>query len=415
MIDRIVAEQTLIGCILLDSKMVMPEALATIPDEGYFVAPDCRLIYEKCRKRFLEQRPIDTVTVLHDLGGEREGYKEHLIRLAEAVPCLTNYREYIGAVYENAKREAAQEKLLYLADMLRDGASLSDCQQTASQILENLSSNTGSSCVTADDGYKMVADSLDKPRNYIKTGFSHLDQFVLFDRGDYMVIGGRPSSGKTAFSLQIVLNMAREYTVCFFSLETSARKIYERLLACFTRTPFGEISRGHVQDKKKLLNERERFSQLHLNVIDAAGWTVQQIGAKALQTRAEIIVVDYLGLVYGTGKSLYERITNISMDLHTLAQRSRISILALSQLNRAGDGEPDMTNLRESGQIEQDADAILLLNTPGDKGKKQTGERSLIIAKNKSGRVGKINFAFDGNFQRFAEICERGDEECRPF
>lgn len=164
----------------------------------------------------------------------------------------------------------------------------------------------------------------------------------------------------------MVLNMAKRYNVCYFSLETSTRKIYERLLSCFTDTPFDEINRGRVQDKGKLLNERERFSALRLHVIDAAGWTVQQVKAKAVQLQADVVMIDYIGLLKGPGKSLYERVTGVSQDLHIMAQQGKIAVVALSQLNRGGKDEPDMTSLRESGQIEQDADAILLLNTVGD-------------------------------------------------
>ena len=156
------------------------------------------------------------------------------------------------------------------------------------------------------------------------------------------------------------------------------------------------------QDKGKLLNERERFSALRLHVIDAAGWTVQQVKVKAVQLQADVVMIDYIGLLKGPGKSLYERVTGVSQDLHIMAQQGKIAVVALSQLNRGGKDEPDMTSLRESGQIEQDADAILLLNTVGDE-KGRAGERDLIIAKNKTGRTGKMRLVFNGNFQRFTE------------
>ena len=144
-------------------------------------------------------------------------------------------------------------------------------------------------------------------------------------------------------------------------------------------------------------------------MVDAAGWTVQQIKSKAVQLRAEIIIIDYLSLIRGEGKSLYERVTNISMELHTLAQANRIAVIALSQLNRAGKDEPDMTSLRESGQIEQDADVILLLHEIGrsvlDREAGGDADRRLIIAKNKEGMTGAITLNFQGEYQRFCE-CE---------
>lgn len=129
-----------------------------------------------------------------------------------------------------------------------------------------------------------------------------------------------------------------------------------------------------------------------------------------MQLRAEVIIIDYLSLIRSEGKSLYERVTNISMELHTLAQANKIAVVALSQLNRAGKDEPDMSSLRESGQIEQDADVILLLHEMGrnvldrDAGGGDS-DRKLIIAKNKEGMTGAIALNFQGEYQRFCE-CE---------
>jgi len=116
----------------------------------------------------------------------------------------------------------------------------------------------------------------------------------------------------------------------------------------------------------KIVKAYGLFEDLDFYLVEAAGWTVAQIKAKAIQLGAEIIFVDYLGLIRSEGKSLYERVSNTSLALHTLALSSNITVIAVCQLNRAGQGEPDMTNLRESGQIEQDADVIILLHTLGD-------------------------------------------------
>lgn len=408
MMNSIMAEQSAIGCLLMDGNLM---AHAGELNAGDFFQPECRTIFEALHKLFLVGRPIDPVTVLHELSSDHAGYKEYLVRLAEITPTTAHFGEYVAIVTENARRTRAQQAAVHVVSLLQEGAPLHECQEEAFHLAQALSASKGG-CVSAAEGFALVLDSLDKPRRYIQTGFGHLDRYILFDRGDYMVIGGRPSSGKTAFSLQIVLNMAREYTVCYFSLETSARKIYERLLACYATTPFDEINRGMVKDKARLETKQKSFSQLKLHVIDAAGWNVAQMQAKALERRAEVIVVDYIGLVSGQGKTIYERVTNVSRDLHIMAQRGKIAVVALSQLNRAGDGEPDMTSLRESGQIEQDADAILLLNIPGQKSKKQVSQRKLSIAKNKTGRIGNIQLDFNGNFQKFVEVIER---EERPF
>lgn len=406
MMNSKMAEQSVIGCLLMEGNLMAQVAELNARD---FLQPECRTIFEALRRLFLAGKPIDAVTVLHELGDDHEGYKEHLVRLAEITPTTAHFKEYVTIVTENARRTRAEQASMHLLSLLQEGAPLEECQEEAFQLAQALSASKGG-CVSAAEGFALVLNSLDKPRHYIPTGFRRLDRYILFDRGDYMVIGGRPSAGKTAFSLQVVMDMAREHTVCYFSLETSTRKIYERLLSYFTTTPFDEINRGMVKDKARLQTEQERFNQLKLYVIDAAGWTVAQMQAKALERRAEVVVVDYIGLVGGQGKSIYERVTNVSRDLHIMAQRGKIAVVALSQLNRAGEGEPDMTNLRESGQIEQDADAIVLLHAEKSEGKDVP--RNLIIAKNKTGRTGRLRLDFNGNFQRFAEVIER---EEKPF
>ena len=138
---------------------------------------------------------------------------------------------------------------------------------------------------------------------------------------------------------------------------------------------------------------------------DATQWIGE---AAAAGERADVIFIDYLSLIKSEGKGLYERVTNISMDLHTMAQQSKITVVALSQLNREGKGEPDMTSLRESGQIEQDADVILLLHETDRE--QQNSDRKLIIAKNKEGSTGYITLSFTGEFQRFCEYETRYEE-----
>ena len=125
-----------------------------------------------------------------------------------------------------------------------------------------------------------------------------------------------------------------------------------------------------------------------------------------MQAQADVIFVDYLTLMKASGKTPYERATQISMDLHTLAQQMEMAVIALAQLNRAGKGDPDMTSLRESGQIEQDADAILLIHWPDQ----EDSTRELIIAKNKEGETGKNFLRFDGKHQTFSEFHLRQPE-----
>lgn len=392
-------EQSLIGCILLEPKKVMPIAAEYLQAED-FLDPVCSTIFEACNSLFMAGKPVDVVTVLSAVGDE---YREYLIATAKTVPSTSNYMAYIKLTLENSRRAHALEKCIALHQSLSGDTPLDECQTQAADIAQGISINKGSA-TTAAEGFDLVVSSFGTPREFIQTGFSRLDNHLHFNLGDYMVIGGRPSAGKTALTLQMALKMAERHEVVYFSLETSARKVFERLITKFTATPLEEVQTGRVREPERIKAERENFSKLKLQVINAAGWTVQQIKAKSIQSRAEIVFIDYLGLIKGTGSSIYERVTNISSDLRTMAQQTGVAVVALSQLNRGGAGAPDMTALRESGQIEQDADAILLLSTPDLKN--PTIERELIIGKNKTGKTGKMKFNFSGAYQTFWEVSD---------
>ena len=336
------------------------------------------------------------------------------MQLVESLPSVRGLSEYIRIVSEESRRANAVSRLNVALTRLQSGEPLEDVQNAVALTAQSMSGHEGSS-VSAADGFLLVADSLEKPRQYIGTGFRKLDSLLFIAPGDFVVIGARPSVGKTAFSLQMALHMARAKKVIYFSCETSAPKIYERALACYGNLSFRQIKQGGQIPKDKLERLKDGFSSLRLSVVEAAGWTVPEIQARAIQERAEVVFIDYLTLLSADGKSLYEKATNVSKGLHTMAQQSKIAVVALSQLNRAGDSEPTMINLRESGQIEQDADAILFLHRSATGEDTDDQERKLIIAKNKEGQCGYIKFRFDGDMQRFFAVGEPEEGSAPPF
>lgn len=396
-------EQALIGAILLDPDKTLPLAMQELSGEE-FSAQGYREIYRACRDLYREGRPVDVVTVLGQLG---EGYRESIVLAAQQVPAISHCGEYIRLVSEAHRRRIAIDASSRLCEAL-ETSPLSQCQKLASDALRAISEPNRGILVDAKNGLLDFVERRGTPKRYIRTGFFKLDKAAKLDFGDYWVIGGRPSAGKTALTLQIMLEIAKEHPVAYYSLETSAEKIMDRLVCCYCEIPFGAIKAGSVkeEDWKKVVDSYDGFKALKFHVVEAAGWTVDQISASAVQLGAKVIFVDYLSLIKAQGRSLYERVTNTSLDLHTLAQRQKIAVIALSQLNRgASDTEPDLTSLRESGQIEQDADCVLLLDicdkdNPAASG---TSDRNLIIAKNKEGQTGKIKLGFYRHFQKFRQ------------
>lgn len=181
------------------------------------------------------------ITVLDRLGDDT--YKPYLVQLVESLPSVRGLSEYIRIVSEESRRANAVSRLGVALTRLQSGEPLEDVQNAVALTAQSMSGHEGSS-VSAADGFLLVADSLEKPRQYIGTGFRKLDSLLFIAPGDFVVIGARPSVGKTAFSLQMALHMARAKKVIYFSCETSAQKIYERALACYGNLSFRQIKQG---------------------------------------------------------------------------------------------------------------------------------------------------------------------------
>ena len=245
------------------------------------------------------------------------------------------------------------------------------------------------------DNYVCKLD--EKPR-YIPTGLSVLDKHLHLSPGNLFIIGGRPSAGKTALSLQMACEQARKgYRVCYFSLETDPDTLTARIIA--NRLA---VSLADVKAKTVPQSELDNLAELHrlpLFIRSASGKGVAWVKAQAQRMKAQVVFIDYLQLLTTSkAKDRYQQITSISIALHELAQTTGILVIALAQLNRnAAHTSPSTADLKESGQLEQDADAILLLS--GDEAKYQA-----ILAKNKEGRVGEIPLTFDKPRQRFLAV-----------
>lgn len=401
------AERSVIGAILIAADKVLPHIISELSAEDFLV-PEYRNIFKAIQWMFHANKPVDFVTVLGNLSNDN-GYKVLMAEAVEATPSTGNFESYVALV----KKAAALDRAYYHAlDLMREiecGEDLQACQDAAIRASEAFNISQREDSCGAAEGLTEFIKRMQSEREYIRTGFSKLDRFVKIRKGKYIVVGGRPSGGKTAITLQMMLAMARQYRVAYFSLETDHSGVFDRLCSNFFNIPMDNIIEGNLQDWGYLPAKADDFRTLQSNVIEASGWTVAQIQAKAIQMRVDVVFIDYLGLIKSEGKSRYEKITNISVDLHTMAQQHNIAVIALSQLSRSDKTQkikaPTLEDLRESGQIEQDADVVLLLHKPDE----DSEVREVIIAKNKEGRTGKLRFGFNGQYQRFHEIETRFD------
>lgn len=237
----------------------------------------------------------------------------------------------------------------------------------------------------------------EKPK-YIPSGIPVLDKHLHLAPGNLFIIGGRPSAGKTALSLQMACEQARRgLRVCYFSLETDPDTLTARIISNRLAVPLADVKSKTVPQSD--LDSLADLHKLPLFIRSASGKGTGWIKAQAQRMKAQVIFIDYLQLLTASkAKDRYQQITSISIALHELAQTTGILVVALAQLNRnAAHASPSTADLKESGQLEQDADAILLLSADKE-------EYQVILAKNKEGKIGEIPLTFDKTRQRFLAV-----------
>jgi replicative DNA helicase len=306
------------------------------------------------------------------------------------------------------KEQAALSRARGLAFKIVDGSTrYADLTGIYEQLGEaiNLHSER-SDFIPMCDGIDNYIRKLDDKPEYISTGLRVLDNNLHLVPGNFVVIGGRPSSGKTALSLQLACEIAKNgRKVAYFSLETDPDTLYARIIANQLGVPLHT-----VKNKTVSINELDRLADIKkypLFVRSAAGKSVGWIRTQSIRMQAKVVFIDYLQFIHQAGaKDRYSAVTEISMALHEFAQSTGTLVVALAQLNRetARAGiPPTAADLRESGQIEQDADAIILLAQKVKTQKRPEEHYHFALEKNKEGNVGPLDITFQMETQQFKE------------
>lgn len=401
------AQRSVLGALMLDAEQVGGMVMHRTREEDY--TGECRTIFQACRDLFQAGKPLDPVTVSHVLGPQ---YSRTIYEIMENTPTAANCEVYIALTLEQAKLFQLHGLALALAGC----TSLEDAQKQAAKMNRVLGDRPSVRVVSMEQGYLDFTDRQNKPAKLVTWGLDRVDDTLRAEFGDFIVLGGYPSAGKTAFSLQLAWNQAKDRRVGYFSLETKPEKLIDRAVAAVCGVDFGRI-KGHTMTAEDWLNCEQKshsFVGRKLELIQAGGLSVVDIQALALAGRYEIIYIDYLQLIAPEDRrrSDMEQVTQISKDLHTMAQTTGITVCALSQLSRPQKGgtqekAPGLHSLRQSGQIEQDADGVMLLYK--EEPNNSRSRRCLKIAKNKEGEAGGIVYlVFDGAHQRFsASVVDR--------
>lgn len=395
------AQHSVLGSALIEPKLV-PKVIAQTTSADY--SGTCQSIYNAMRKLFLSGSPVDVVSIAAAMGAE---YQEYLVQLMQITPTAANLDSYIYLCREQAKILAVQQIGRQIAEADSSDKIRSLLEQASGTMVDKPSLKI----TTMEDALQSFMDRHTAKPHYLTWPVRELNDQIHAELGDFLIIAGYPSSGKSAWALQCAWHWARSYRVGFFSLETSSEKLFDRQMSSVAEISMDSIKRNTIpQDGwDKVCGMTSEIIARNLELIPAAGMTPADVRAVTMMRGYQIIMVDYLQLLQSSGNNRTEQVTAISLALHTLAQSMGVTVVALSQLKRQGQGgeAPDMSSLRESGQIEQDADLIQMLYL--EKKELPEGNRIMKISKNKEGTCPNILLAFDGKHQTFSKAKRTGD------
>jgi len=427
------AERSILGAILLDNH-ALNAAVERLRSDDFFL-PQHRHIFERMIQLGEKQQAIDTVTLMEELSRRGQldaaGGVPYLSQLADGLPRVTNVEHYARIVKEKAvlrslifSASAIQEQALAAGD---DADVILDRAESAIFQLAEDRVRTGLIGVKdlVREGFERLERIFSEGRRItgLATGYPGLDNEVAgLQNSELIILAARPSMGKTALALNIAENVAlrQRQPVAIFSLEMSKESLLLRLLASEARVDAHKFRTGRLNrdDWDKVTHALGQLGEAPIWIDDSASSTVLEMGAKARRLKRDrglsLMIVDYLQLVVPTnmsrGANRQEEVSGISRALKGLAKELKVPVVVLSQLTRAPEREerkPQLSDLRESGAIEQDADVVLFINRPNfyktDLPEEDRAKAELIIAKQRNGPTGVRNFVFLSRHTRFEE------------
>ncbi len=435
------AEQSVLGGLLLDNSAW--DKIGDLMTEADFYRHDHRLIYRHISKLIENSKPADAITVAESLetGGELQnvGGLAYLGTLAQNTPSAANIRRYAEIVRERA----VLRKLVEVGNGIAESA-FSPRGRNAKDLLDEAEAKVfeiAEAGARGQQGFigiqplltKVVEriDDLfqsDNPSDItgIPTGFGDLDQKTSgLQPGDLIIVAGRPSMGKTAFSLNIAENVAIDYgaPVAVFSMEMAGTQLVMRMMGSVGRLDQHKVRTGRLQDDdwQKLTYAVGKLNDAPIHIDETAALTALEVRARARRLHRQygklgLIVIDYLQLMSASshGENRATEISEISRSLKALAKELNVPVVALSQLNRSLEQRPNkrpvMSDLRESGAIEQDADLILFIyrDEVYNPDTADKGVAEIIIGKQRNGPIGSVKLTFLGEYTRFESFAHPG-------
>ena len=425
------AEQAVVGSMLTDQDAVVA-AIETLKPEDFY-REDNKIIYEAILNIYNRAEPIDIITLKSELSSmgklDAVGGLEYIAQLPDKVPTTSNVDRYIKIVQDKAMLrnliKTANEIISLGYDQTEDVEDVMD--HAEKKIFDVMQRKNQKGYTSIKDILIESFTKLEELYNQkqhvtgVPTGFIELDKKTAGLHGSELIlIAARPAMGKSAFALNIGTYAATRANipVAIFSLEMSKDQIGNRILCSEALVDSNNVRTGELNDEElsKLAETSGELSQAQIFVDDTPGISVMEIRAKCRKLKLEknigLVVIDYLQLIQGSGKSSSreQEIAEISRSLKILAKEIDVPVIALSQLSRAVESRPDhrpmLSDLRESGSIEQDADIVMFLYRDDyyneESEKKNIAE--VIIAKQRAGSTGTVELAWLGNYTKFANL-----------
>lgn len=431
--QNIDAEEAILGAIL--TNPICFTKIADMIKPQSFYKPANKYIFEAIVELFTKNHAIDIVTVSEKLNEsdklEMIGGRAYINDLALNAITTANIEYYARIVQGKAIKRELINAGSEIVEMAYDNTTTEETLDNAEKLIFNIAQQkTSSDLVSVKDlvltSYEQISYRYEHRGELtgVPTGFYDFDNMTSgLQKSDLIILAARPSMGKTALALNIAQNVAlkAKKTVAIFSLEMSKEQLVQRMLCSEAEVDTQKLKTGNMQstDWEKLTTAMNHFADAPLYIDDRPGATVMDVRAKCRRLAMEkkeigLIVIDYLQLMEASGKEdRTQQISGISRGLKGLARELNVPVIALSQLSRAVESRPDkrpmMSDLRESGAIEQDADIIMFIYRDEYYNKEDTenrGKAEVIVAKHRNGAVGSIDLLFQGAITKFKNIAK---------
>ena len=436
------AERAVLGGLMLETHRF--DIVIQVIKENDFDGKDHQIIFQSMSELIEENKPLDPLTVSEKLDNKNSlnkvGGKDYLIQLATSTPSAANLEAYAEIIRQRSITRKLMKTNSEISELInnpqgQNGAAILDQAESMIFALNDDASKDNDSLKSMDTLVQSTMDQLHEISNKkggligASTGFKDLDSKTLgFQKGDLIIVAGRPSMGKTSFAMNIaenvLLNRDEKGAVLIFSLEMPGESLTTRMLSGMSRLNQQKVRSGMLKDNelKSLLQEGERLKNLPLWIDDSSLLTPMELRAKARRLARQeedglsLIVIDYLQLMQlpTSAENRVNQISEISRALKSLAKELNVPVVALSQLNRAVEQRPNrrpvMSDLRDSGAIEQDADVILFLyrEKAYDRETDVGDKAEVLIGKQRNGPIGEVYLTFLEDITRFENFSNDG-------